>query len=63
MPQRETVLEHGFVRLQRAGALPPCLEATPQHVALRLGAVQALVKNVALPTTLFEFGTETPTAG
>jgi len=63
MPQGEDVLEDGFIRLHRARTLPSCLEPAPQRVALRFRSVQALVKDVALPATLFEFSAKASTPG
>jgi len=63
VPQREDVLEHGFIRLHRKGALPSYVEPPPQHVALPFRALEALVENIALPATLFEFGAEPSAAG
>jgi len=63
VPQREDVLEHGFIRLHRAGALPSCVEPPPQYVALPFRALEALGENITLPATLFEFGAETSAAG
>jgi hypothetical protein len=61
--QREDVLEHGFVGLYRADALPPGIESPAQRVAVSFRALQALGENVALAAALFEFGTQPPAAG
>ena len=63
VPQGQDVLEHGVIRLHRAGTLPSRVEPSPQHVAPIFRALEALGENVALPATLFEFGAEASAAG
>jgi hypothetical protein len=63
MAQREDVLEHRFVGLRRAHALPPCIEPSPQLAAMMFRPFQPLSEHLALAETLIQFGAEPPPAG
>jgi hypothetical protein len=57
--QWEHLLEHRFIRLRGAGALPARLETAAERFALTFGTLQALVNQVALAAALLQLGAET----